>query len=68
MHGIGKPIRTTKSTNCPSILTRSKEPKGYSHPHVPPQWIPMGNHRLEHRQFHVNTAPPIMLEATVVET
>jgi hypothetical protein len=28
----------------------------------------MGNHKLEHRRSHVNTTPPIVLEATVVET
>jgi len=28
----------------------------------------MGNHRLEHRRFHVNIVPPIVLEVVVVET
>jgi hypothetical protein len=32
----------------PSIQTRNKEPKGYSHPRTAPQWILMGNRILEH--------------------
>jgi hypothetical protein len=51
-----------------SIQTRSKEAEGYSHPHTTPQWIFMGNHRMEHYQSHVNTFPPIVLEVTIVET
>jgi len=52
----------------PSTKTRSKEPKEYSHPHIAPQWIPMGNCKLEHHQSHINTTPPIVSEVTVVET
>jgi hypothetical protein len=46
----------------------SRIPEGYSHPHTAPQWIPMGNHIMEHRQFCVNIVPPILLKATIVET
>ncbi len=28
----------------------------------------MGNRKMEHRQSHVNVAPPIVLETVVVET
>jgi hypothetical protein len=39
---LGPPSRQI----CPSIQTKSKELNGYSHPHITPQRIPMGNHRL----------------------
>jgi len=28
----------------------------------------MGNHKLKHHQFQINTIPPIISEATIVET
>jgi hypothetical protein len=28
----------------------------------------MGNHKLEHHQFRINTIPPIISEAAIVET
>jgi hypothetical protein len=51
-----------------SIQTKIKEPKGYSHPHTTPHWIPMGNRKMEHHQSCVNITPPIMLEVIIVET
>jgi hypothetical protein len=51
-----------------SIQIRSRKPKVYSHPHSTPQKIPLGNHRLEHRQIRINKTSPIMSKATIVET
>jgi len=50
------------------MQTRSKEPKGYSHPHTSPQKISMGNHKLKQCQYQVNTTSPIVLEMVVLET
>ncbi len=46
----------------------SKNPKGYSHPHTTPQWILMGNRRLEHHRSRINTTSPIVSKVVVVET
>jgi len=51
----------------PSIQTKSKKLERYSHPHIAPQWIPMGNCRLEHCRSCVNIAPPIVLKTAIVE-
>jgi hypothetical protein len=40
---------------CSSIHTKRRELEGYSHPHFAPHRIPMGNHRMEHHQYRVNT-------------
>ncbi len=53
---------------CPFIKTKNRKPEGYSHPHTAPQWILMGNCKLEHRWSYVNRAPPIVLEVIIVET
>jgi hypothetical protein len=45
----------------------SKKPKGYSNPHTTPQWILMGNYKLDHRSC-INRASLIVLEVVVVET
>jgi len=50
------------------IQTMNIKLEGYSHPHIAPQWIPMGNCRMEHHQSCNNKTPPIMSKATTVET
>ncbi len=46
----------------------SRKSEGYSHPHTTPQWILMGNRKLEHHQSRINTTSPIVSKVVVVET
>ncbi len=45
---IGSQLGPQSQHIGPSIQTRNRELKGYSHPHTTPQWILMGNHKMEH--------------------
>jgi hypothetical protein len=46
----------------------SKKPEGYSNPHTTPQWILMGNCKLENHRSCINIVSLIVLEVVVVET
>jgi hypothetical protein len=46
----------------------NRKPEGYSNLHTTPQWILMGNCKLEHHRSCINTTSLIVLEVVVVET
>jgi hypothetical protein len=64
---LGSQVGPQNQQICPSIQTKSRELEEYSHPHIAPQRIPMGNHRLEQCRSQVNITSPIVSEAVVLK-